>query len=55
MGEMVNGHKSVVTSISKKKSLSRIRHRCNDHFKMDLRDLWYDNVDWIHLAQNSEQ
>jgi hypothetical protein len=34
------------------RSLGRCRHRWEDNIKMDLRDIGWDVMDWIQLAQN---
>jgi hypothetical protein len=26
-----------------------------DNIRMDLREMWWEEVDWIHLAQNTDQ
>jgi len=30
-------------------------HRCKDNIKMDLRYIWWEDVDWIHLAQDKDK
>jgi len=31
------------------------RHRGEDNIKMDLREIGWEDVDWIHLAQERDQ
>jgi hypothetical protein len=38
-----------------KKPLRRPRCRWVDNIKMDLREIEWDGVDWIDMAQNREQ
>jgi hypothetical protein len=35
-----------------KRPLGRPRHRWEDNIKMDLRDIEFGDVYWIHLAQD---
>jgi hypothetical protein len=30
-------------------------HRWEDNIRMDLREIRWEGVDWIHLAQNRDQ
>jgi hypothetical protein len=34
--------------------LGRTRRRWEDNIKMDLKEIVWENVDWIHLAENKE-
>jgi hypothetical protein len=38
-----------------KSTLGRLRHRCMDNIKMDLREKRWGGVDWIDLAQDRDQ
>jgi hypothetical protein len=38
-----------------KRPLGRSRRRWVDNIKMDLREIGWDGVDWIDLAQNRDQ
>jgi hypothetical protein len=38
-----------------KRSLGRPRHRWVDDIKMDLREIGWDGMDWIDLAQNRDR
>jgi hypothetical protein len=35
--------------------LGRRRHRRVNNIKIDLNEIGWDNMDWIHLAQNSDR
>jgi hypothetical protein len=38
-----------------KRPLGRPRRRCVDSIKMDLREIGWDGMDWIDLAQDRDQ
>jgi len=38
-----------------KRPLGRPKHRWEDNIKMDLREIWINGVNWIHLAQDRVQ
>jgi hypothetical protein len=38
-----------------KRPLGRPRRRCVDNIKMDLREIKWDGMDWIVLAQDRDQ
>jgi len=33
----------------------KTRHRWEDNIRMDLREVWWEDVDWIHLAHYRDQ
>jgi hypothetical protein len=35
--------------------LGRNRHRWEDNIRMDLKEIWWEGVDWIQLAQDRDQ
>jgi hypothetical protein len=37
------------------RQLGRPRRRWEDNIEMDLREIWWEGVDWIHLAQGRDQ
>jgi hypothetical protein len=39
----------------KGESLGRPRHRWEDNIKMDLGEIGFGDVNWIHLAQDSNR
>ncbi|KAJ4431962.1 hypothetical protein ANN_20571 [Periplaneta americana] len=55
MGESTNAYRMLVGRSEGKRLLGRPRRRWEDNIKMDLRELGYDDRDWINLAQNREQ
>jgi hypothetical protein len=38
-----------------KRSLRRPKRRWEDNIRMDLREIGWQGVDWIHLAQDKDQ
>ncbi|KAJ4441221.1 hypothetical protein ANN_11072 [Periplaneta americana] len=55
MGESRNAYRVLVGKSEGKRPLGRQRCRCEDNIKMDLRDVGYDDRDWINLAQDRDQ
>ncbi|KAJ4437835.1 hypothetical protein ANN_13773 [Periplaneta americana] len=49
------GYRVLVGRPEGKKPLGRLRHRWEDNIKMDLREVGYDDRDWINLAQDRDQ
>jgi hypothetical protein len=49
MGEMRNAYKTV-GKLEGKRPLGRPRRRCKHNFRMDIREIVWEGVDWIHLA-----
>jgi hypothetical protein len=45
----------VVEKSEGKRSLGRPRRRWEDNIRMDLRETGWEDVDWIHLAQDRDQ
>jgi hypothetical protein len=37
-----------------KRALRRLRHRWEDGIKMDLTEIGWEGVEWIHLAQDRD-
>jgi len=37
-----------------KRPLGSPRHRWIDNIRMDLREMWWKGVDWMHLAQGGD-
>jgi hypothetical protein len=52
---MRNTYKVLVGRPEVKTPLRRSRHRCEDNIKMDLKEIGWEVVDWIHLAQDRIQ
>jgi hypothetical protein len=52
MGEVRGAYNILVGRPERRRSLERPRHRWEDNIKMDLREIWLGDVDWIHWAQD---
>jgi hypothetical protein len=55
MWEMRNAYKILVGKLEGKRPLKRPRHRWDDTIKMNLREIGWDGVNWIHLAQDKDR
>jgi hypothetical protein len=55
MGEKRNAYRILAGMPEGKRPLGRPRRRCVDSIKMDLREIGWDGMDWIDLAQNRDQ
>ncbi|KAJ4432334.1 hypothetical protein ANN_20953 [Periplaneta americana] len=55
MGESRNPYTVLVGKPEGKRSLGRPRRRWEDNIKMDLREVGYDDREWINLAQDRDQ
>jgi hypothetical protein len=55
MGEKRNAYRILVGMPEGKRPLGRPRRRWLDNIKMDLREIEWDGMDWIDLAQNRDQ
>ncbi|KAJ4439560.1 hypothetical protein ANN_07687 [Periplaneta americana] len=55
MGESRNSYRVLVGRPEGKKPLGRPRRRWEDNIKMDLREVGYDDREWINLAQDRDQ
>jgi len=55
MGKMKNAYKILVGKPEEKRPLRELRHRWEDNIRMDLREIWFECVDWMHVAQNRDQ
>jgi hypothetical protein len=55
MGEKRNAYRILVGNPEEKRPLGRPRRRWVDSIKMDLREIGWDAMDWIDLAQNRDQ
>jgi hypothetical protein len=50
-----NAHKIVVGKPKGKRPLGRLRCRCKDNIKMDLRETGWEGVVWIRVAQDRDR
>jgi hypothetical protein len=55
MREKMNAYRMLVGKQEVKRPLGRRRRRWVDNIKMDLRELGWDGVDWIDMAQDMDQ
>jgi hypothetical protein len=52
MGEVRGAYKILVGRPEGRRPLGRPRRRWKDNIKIDLRKIWFGDVDWIHGAQD---
>jgi hypothetical protein len=52
---MRNAHKILVGKCEGKKFPGGLRHKWKDTIRMDLREIVWETVGWIHVAQDSDQ
>jgi hypothetical protein len=55
MEKMRNVYNISVGKPERKRSLRRPRHRWEDNIRTDLRETEWEDVDWIHLAQERDK
>jgi hypothetical protein len=55
MGQMRNAYKLLVRKPEGKRPLVRPRRRWECKVRMDLKEIRWEDVDWIHLAQDRDQ
>jgi hypothetical protein len=55
MGEMRNAYNILVGKPEGVRPLGRPRHRWEVNIRMDLGEIVWEGVDWIHLAQDRDQ
>jgi hypothetical protein len=55
MGEMQNVYKILVSKTEGKRPCERFRHRWEDNVRMDLREIGWEGVDWMHLSEDNYQ
>jgi hypothetical protein len=55
MGEIINAYRILVGKSEENRQLKRHSYRLEDNIKMDLRELVFGGVDWIHLAQDMDR
>jgi hypothetical protein len=54
MGEVRGAYNILVGMSEGKRPLGRPRRRWEDNIKMDLREIVFGDVDWIHLARDRD-
>jgi hypothetical protein len=52
MGEVRGAYNILVGRPEGRRPLGRLRRRWEDNIKMDVREIGFGDVDWIHLAQD---
>jgi hypothetical protein len=52
MGEIKNTCKILVGRPNGRRPLGRMRHKWEDDIKIDVREIWFGGVDWVHLVQD---
>ncbi|PNF17549.1 hypothetical protein B7P43_G15564, partial [Cryptotermes secundus] len=55
MGEKINAYRILMGKPEGKRPLGRQRHRWVNNIKRDLRDIGWDDMDWIDLPQDRDQ
>jgi hypothetical protein len=55
MGEKRNAYRILVGKPEGRRPLGRPRRRWVDNIKMDLREIGWDGVDWVDLAEDRDQ
>jgi hypothetical protein len=51
VGEIRNAYKILVGKPKEKNPRVRPRRRWEDNIRIDLMEIWWEGVDWMHLAQ----
>jgi hypothetical protein len=52
MGEMRNAYRILVVKTERKRPLRRPRCRWEDNIRIDVREIEWEIVNWIHLTQD---
>jgi hypothetical protein len=55
MGEVRGSYNILVGRPEGRRPLVRPRRRWEDNILMDLREVWFGDVDWIHLAPDRDR
>jgi ribosome biogenesis protein Nip4 len=53
--KMKNAYNMLVGSSEGKRPLEKPKHRWEDNIRKDLREIVWEGVDWIHLAQDRDR
>jgi hypothetical protein len=55
IGEVRGAYNILVGRLEGRRQIARPRRRWEDNIKMDLREIGFGDVDWIHLAQDRDR
>jgi hypothetical protein len=55
MGQIRNAYAILVGKSEEKRPSRRPRRRWEDNIRIDLREIGWEGVDWIHLAQDRDK
>jgi hypothetical protein len=55
MGDVRGAYNILVGRPEERRPLGRPRHRCEDNIKLDLREIGFRDMDWIHWTQDSDR
>jgi hypothetical protein len=55
IGKLRHTYNILVGKYERKRPLVRPRSRWEDNIRMDVREIGWEGVDWIHLAQDRDQ
>jgi hypothetical protein len=55
MGEVRGAYNILVGRPEGRRPLGRPRYRWEDNIKMDLREIGFGDVDWVHWAENRDR
>jgi ribosome biogenesis protein Nip4 len=55
MGEVRGAYNILVARPERRRPLGRPRRRWEDNIKMDLREIGFGDVDWIHCVQDRDR
>jgi hypothetical protein len=54
-GEGRNAYRVLVVKLEGKRQLGKFRHRREDNIKTALREIGWNDMDWINVAQDRDQ
>jgi hypothetical protein len=52
MGDVRNAYKILFGKSELKRRLGRLKRKWEDNIEMDRKEIGWEDVDWIHLAQD---
>jgi hypothetical protein len=55
MGEEKNAYRILVRKPKGKRPIGRPRRKWEDNIRMDLREIGWGGINWVHLAQDRDQ